>query len=343
MAHRELRRLARIQTRAYAQLRAYGEQLKKSYSNKSTQADVKSVSGLDSRKSSPELEVETLPLASWRRWEHLAKAEPVQIPKSRQLSCRTVIESISNFYHYLMDAISTGADLRMVYENVESTFDILAEFLDSNGAPAGHHVRKKTTLDPSTLTTEGQLWTFISQCALWIGVPRVRIFLNFFLDRPLGAEPGHAVKPYGVKELIFAAETLEMIRKLLDVNASDTFQHFHNPSPAPVPLACVLDVVCNFYNVNDPIQVQLSNTWLPKAISKDEKLGHCVDIDDILAVFLEEYSGGEIPRSAVRFPRHTMDGKTSPNLTAGNFLDRLRFWQKLSGQDTSGKPRTNRR
>jgi hypothetical protein len=182
----------------------------------------------------------------------------------------------------------------------------------------------------------GPVAMFLRQCRAVAHLPRVAFFLRFFsLDdvaegeeeednkHSTGSRQGGQALSLGA--LFHGISVMEMVRKLLGANQAWTFDPFRRHDDlAPVPLACALDVVCNMYNTNEPGGLEVATAGLPPCLMDNEFMGPSLSLDDLVAVLVTDYMAGNAPRHPVHFPRHTMDGRLTPLLSATAFLSQLK-------------------
>ena len=134
----------------------------------------------------------------------------------------------------------------------------------------------------------------------------------------------------------FGARLMMQIRKLLGVNAAEVFKPFPTLKAIQLPLACVLDIICNLYNLNEPASLDLASTKVADLVSHDSKLGMVVGLDELLEILVEELESGAAPRALFRHPRRTMDGRLSPLLTADEFVRASKLKRQLASNANAG-------
>ena len=127
------------------------------------------------------------------------------------------------------------------------------------------------------------------------------------------------------------------IRRLLGVNAAEVFNRpFPTLTPISLPLPCVLDIICNLYNINEPASLELASTKIADMVSHDIKFGMVVGLDELLEVLVEEVESGAAPRALFHHPRRTMDGRLSPLLTAEAFVRAAKLKRQIASNASAG-------
>ena len=106
----------------------------------------------------------------------------------------------------------------------------------------------------------------------------------------------HAVEFYH-----FFLSVLDCTRRLLGVNWRTVMQEWEVGS-AGLPVPCMMDILANAYNTNQPAQLPVVQGSL-KHIMKEGKLGPSVDLDSFLATLLKEFGNRQCPLVPMLAPR----------------------------------------
>lgn len=112
---------------------------------------------------------------------------------------------------------------------------------------------------------------------------------------------GIAPEFIGVDHYHFFLSVLECTRRLLGVNWRTVMQEW-DVGNAGLPVPCMMDVLANLYNTNNPGQLPVVQRSL-KHIMKEGKLGPSVDLDSFLATLLKEFGSTQCPVAPMLAPR----------------------------------------
>ena len=112
---------------------------------------------------------------------------------------------------------------------------------------------------------------------------------------------GIAPEFIGVDHYHFFLSVLECTRRLLGVNWRTVMQEW-DVGNAGLPVPCMMDVLANLYNTNNPGQLPVVQRSL-KHIMKEGKLGPSVDLDSFLATLLKEFGSVQCPVAPMLAPR----------------------------------------
>ena len=112
---------------------------------------------------------------------------------------------------------------------------------------------------------------------------------------------GVAPEFIGVDHYHFFLSVLECTRRLLGVNWRTVMQEW-DVGNAGLPVPCMMDVLANLYNTNNPGQLPVVQRSL-KHIMKEGKLGPSVDLDSFLATLLKEFGSTQCPVAPMLAPR----------------------------------------
>eukprot|EP00210_Caulerpa_lentillifera_P007491 g7157.t1 len=110
----------------------------------------------------------------------------------------------------------------------------------------------------------------------------------------------------------FFLKLLLCVFELLGENLSTILRNWSMVEGVSLPLQCIMDVVANLYNTDNPAGLDISKKHVSVLI-KDSPVGPAVDFDTFLFLMLHQFQKGECPVDPLRSPRRCTDGSL-PNL-----------------------------
>ncbi|KAL0031101.1 hypothetical protein WJX77_003837 [Trebouxia sp. C0004] len=105
----------------------------------------------------------------------------------------------------------------------------------------------------------------------------------------------------------FFLQVLHCVKALQGDGWQALVQDWVGSDEAVVPIQCVLDVVGNAFNTNDPASLPVVQDHLLPLI-QDSNKGPAIDLDALLLVLLEENLAGRCPCTPLLLPRRITDG-----------------------------------
>lgn len=88
-------------------------------------------------------------------------------------------------------------------------------------------------------------------------------------------------------------QVLDCLRNLLDINWKSTIREWASAVSTHVPLQCVLDLLGNLYNAEQPALLDVMAVRLLRLVQISD-LGPCIDLDLLLMVIMNEYNSGMV-------------------------------------------------
>ena len=218
-----------------------------------------------------------------------------------------VVEPWLKYIHNLPPGVpanaSTSLEKRKIIRVICQAYAKSIEYRQSESAVGGD-IRQDTIFD-TVLSTSRQVYGHFDSS------PAERNMADFLCSLRAHQDDlkiltfskftGIAPEFIGVDHYHFFLSVLECTRRLLGVNWRTVMQEW-DVGNAGLPVPCMMDVLANLYNTNNPGQLPVVQRSL-KHIMKEGKLGPSVDLDSFLATLLKEFGSTQCPVAPMLAPR----------------------------------------
>ncbi|DBA73022.1 TPA: hypothetical protein ACH3X2_009967 [Trebouxia sp. C0005] len=213
--------------------------------------------------------------------QRLTKGRP-RTPMSRQ----EVVSSILTCYCAGLNSLEDASMQAQLAKN--SIFDAMADALTGSSAVQVAELMMET----------GPVGRLLTSARMYQNNLKVLIFC-----RLVGVVDGY-IPSAGWH---FFLQVLHCVKALQGDGWQGLVQDWGGSDGAVVPIQCVLDVVGNAFNTNDPASLPVAHDHLLPLI-QDSNKGPAIDLDALLLVLLEESLAGRCPCTPLLLPRRITDG-----------------------------------
>ncbi|GMH45918.1 hypothetical protein BSKO_13881 [Bryopsis sp. KO-2023] len=226
------------------------------------------------------------------RWVDFVRCLPQEDPDTK-LSREAITETIVKIYYRKLGAMDPSG-----FDDVKSNtiFDAIKDHYTAQ--------RKKGIFMDMLTAKDGPIARLLTSCRCFQHVPKVQMFATF-----TGVIGNDIVPPTAWH---FFLKVLSCLRGLLDVNWKSAVKAWAKVEGATIPLQCVLDLLGNVYNAEQPALLEVVTSRLVSLI-RMTSVGPCIDLDAFLMVIMSEHNLGRCPRNPLVYPRRCNDGSL-PNL-----------------------------